>query len=183
MLNSAAGVTLPISKPAPPMTTISPILAAISGALIKAIAMLVKGPIAHNVTEPGSAERSASMMKSTPCCACNGITGSGRSSFSPSESPWIAAAEASVRSSGRAQPAKTLMSGRPASSQTRRAFRSVCASGRLPATATIPSTSSSSGDDNASKIATASSMPGSVSMIILRGSMTSSCRTGEGGEP
>src|SRR5271166_2842317 len=60
------------------------------------------------------------------------------------------------------------MSARPASSQTRRALRSVSASGRLPATATRPRTSNSSAAANASRIATASSRPGSVSMMIRR---------------
>jgi len=49
-----------------------------------------------------------------------------------------------------------------------RALRSVIASGLLPATATRLSTSSS-GDASANRIATASSVPGSVSMMIGRG--------------
>jgi len=39
----------------------------------------------------------------------------------------------------------------------------------LPATATMPSTSSSAGEASASRMATASSWPGSVSMMICRG--------------
>src|SRR5215472_987451 len=61
------------------------------------------------------------------------------------------------------------MSRRSANSQIRRAFRSVWESGRFPATAVIPSTSSSSDAPSASRIATASSRPGSVSIIICRG--------------
>jgi hypothetical protein len=86
-LATAAGVTLPISKPAPPMMTSSPIPAAMSGALTSAMAMSVSGPRAARVTLPGSAVRKVSMMKSTPCCACKSIAGSGRPSFSPNESP------------------------------------------------------------------------------------------------
>src|SRR5215472_10243179 len=61
------------------------------------------------------------------------------------------------------------MSRRSANSQIRRAFRSVWESGKFPATAVIPSTSSSSDAPNANRIATASSRPGSVSMMIWRG--------------
>src|SRR5215468_3101457 len=50
-----------------------------------------------------------------------------------------------------------------------RALRCVRASGTLPATATMPSTSSSAGEARASRMATASSWPGSVSMMIERG--------------
>jgi hypothetical protein len=49
---------------------------------------------------------------------------------------------------------------------------SVSASGTLPATAVIPSTSSS-GEAKASRIAIASSWPGSVSMMMGRGAMAS----------
>ena len=63
-------------------------------------------------------------------------------------------------------PAKTLVSGLPASSQILRALFSVSFSGTLPATAVIPSTSSS-GLASASRMASASSCPGSVSMMIL----------------
>src|SRR5882757_6873166 len=43
-----------------------------------------------------------------------------------------------------------------------------CLSPTLPATATMPSTSISAGEPSAKRIATASSWPGSVSIIILR---------------
>ena len=55
-----------------------------------------------------------------------------------------------------------------------RAFRSVSGRGTLPATAMMPRTSSSSGLASASRMATASSWPGSVSMMILRGGMEGS---------
>jgi hypothetical protein len=62
--NSAAGVTLPSSKQAPPMITSSATVVATSGALTSAMAILVNGPIAHNVIVPGSAARKASIRKS-----------------------------------------------------------------------------------------------------------------------
>lgn len=49
-----------------------------------------------------------------------------------------------------------------------RAFFDVSSSGTLPATAVIPKTSNASGAPSANKMATASSCPGSVSMMILR---------------
>jgi hypothetical protein len=55
----------------------------------------------------------------------------------------------------------------PAMSQSMRALRCVSASGTLPPTVVIPSNSSSSGDANASSSATASSCPGSQSMMIF----------------
>jgi hypothetical protein len=58
MLNSAAGVTLP--REPPPMMTSSAIPAAISGAMTRAVAMLVKGPSAHSVMLLGPAWRSVS---------------------------------------------------------------------------------------------------------------------------
>jgi hypothetical protein len=61
--NSAAGVTLPSSKQAPPMITSSATVVATSGALTSAMAM-GNGPIAHNVIVPGSAARKASIRKS-----------------------------------------------------------------------------------------------------------------------
>jgi hypothetical protein len=57
----------------------------------------------------------------------------------------------------RIAPGKDRMSVRPASSQTIRAFFWVSASGTLPATAVMPSTSTSSGLASARRIATASS--------------------------
>ena len=57
--------------------------------------------------------------------------------------PCTSSAVTSWRTSGRIAPAKTLMSGRPASSQILRAFFSVSDSGTLPATAVMPRISSS----------------------------------------
>src|SRR5215470_531988 len=60
------------------------------------------------------------------------------------------------------------MSVRPASSRILRALLWVRSRPTLPATATIPSSSISSGEASASRMATASSWPGSVSMMIWR---------------
>src|SRR5579875_2720880 len=168
MLNSAAGVTLPSSLRAPPMMTSSRARRTTSGALASATAISVYGPRAQSVMLSGAASRSASIRKSTPCRGCSGIDGSGSMSAPSPVSPCTLAAATGLRSSGRAQPAKTATSGRPASSQTRRAFFSVSANGRLPATATMPSTSNSADAASAHSRARASSVPGSVSMMILR---------------
>ena len=65
--------------------------------------------------------------------------------------------------SGRAAPAATGTSSRPASASTRRALRVVVSSGRLPATV-VSASSSTSGLASASRMAIASSTPGSQSM-------------------
>src|SRR5579875_3689038 len=159
MLNSAAGVTLPSSLRAPPMMPSSRSRRTTSGALASATAISVNGPRAQSVMLSGAASRSASIRKSTPCRGCSGIDGSGSMSAPSPVSPCTLAAATVLRSSGRA---------RPASSQTRRAFFSVSANGRLPATATMPSTSNSADAASAHSRARASSVPGSVSMMILR---------------
>ena len=169
MLNSAAGVMLPTWKYAPPIRTISWTRSMISGARSKAIAMLVSGPSGQRVTELVPSDRSVSMMKSTPCWSCNGMVGS--SIFGPSNPvvPCTCSAVTSLRLIGALAPAKTLVSVLPASSQTILAFFSVKGRGTFPATAVTPNTSTSSGEASAKRIATASSCPGSVSMMILRG--------------
>jgi hypothetical protein len=68
---------------------------------------------------------------------------------------------------GWAQPANTLISGRPASSHTWSALWLERARGTFPATQVMPNTLSS-GEAKASRIATASSWPGSVSIMMLR---------------
>jgi len=49
-------------------------------ALTSAIAILVNGPRAHKVIVPGWAARNVSTRKSTPCCDCSSIVGSGSNS-------------------------------------------------------------------------------------------------------
>ena len=79
MLNSAVGVTLPPSKKPPPISTICLMRGAIFGSRISASAMLVSGPSAQSVIVPLPPAISVSTMKSTACCFCSGIFGSGRS--------------------------------------------------------------------------------------------------------
>ena len=138
-----------------------------SGARRKAVAILVSGPSGQSVTVPEGSARSVSMRKSTAWRSCSGMTGAGSSGPSRPVLPCTCSAVTSLRSSGTSQPAKTGMSVRPASSQTMRALREVRGSGTLPATAVIPSTSSS-GEARARRMATASSCPGSVSMMMRR---------------
>ena len=63
MLNSAAGVTLPSSKQAPPITTSSRTSPEISGALASAMAIFVSGPNAHKVIVRDSSVRSRSIKR------------------------------------------------------------------------------------------------------------------------
>ena len=139
-----------------------------SGAFRNAVAILVSGPSGHSVTVPGGALRSVSMMKSTACCGCRAMTGSSICGPSSPVLPCTCSAVTSLRWRGASQPAKTRVSGFPASSQMMRVFFWVSGSGTLPATAVSPRTVRSSGLASASRIATASSCPGSVSMMICR---------------
>src|ERR687892_1181023 len=168
MLNSAAGVMLP-SPIAPPISTISLIRGTTSGAFCIAAAMLVSGPVGQSMTVPAGRTRRISMIASTACAGAGGMRGSGRSAPSSPVSPWMYSAVTRSRTRGRAQPAWTGRSKRPASSTTWRAFFSVSASGTLPATVVTASTSNSSGEASASRSASASSWPGSQSMMMGRG--------------
>ena len=132
---------------------------------------LVRGPSRQSVISPSGAAMTASMMRSTPWtlqrrrrgrAARPSLRGRCRRGHIP---PCC-----SGLTIGRAQPGATRMSGRPASSRIWRAFRSVLPSGTLPATA-VTATTSSSGEPSASRMAKASSWPGSVSMMILRALM------------
>ena len=78
--------------------------------------------------------------------------------------PWTTAASRQRgTTSGRAAPAATGTSSRPASASTRRALRVVVSSGWLPATV-VSASNSTSGLASASRMAIASSTPGSQSM-------------------
>ncbi len=167
MLNSAAGVVLPPSKNPPPMSTSSLIFGTISGARWMAVPTLVWGPSVHTVTESSFASRSVSISQSTACSALGDRAGSGSSTPSMPVLPCTCSAVTSGRTMGRAQPAKTGTSSRPASSHIFRAFFVVRSRGTLPATVVMPSTSSSR-DARANRMAMASSWPGSVSMMIGR---------------
>jgi len=81
--------------------------------------------------------------------------------------PAKLAAARAVRG-GRSAPAATGISVRPATSSSRSALGSVSSSGTLPATGVRASTFSS-GEFSARKMASASSVPGSVSIMTRRG--------------
>src|SRR5665213_2454362 len=165
MLNSAAGVMLPPSDQPPPIAMMRFMREAMRGSFTSASPILVRGPKQHKVTVPAGWLINVSMMKSGANCFCNGILGSGRIGPSKPVLPCTCSAVIKLRSIGREAPAKTFISGLPASSQILRAFTSVKCSGTLPATAVMPSTSIS-GEARANKMASASSWPGSVSMMI-----------------
>jgi hypothetical protein len=85
-LNSAAGVLLPGPNAAPPMKTISRTLAASRGSLTMASAILVIGPIGHNVMSPGLAI-TVSMMKSTAWPSASGTASGSRNTLPSPPSP------------------------------------------------------------------------------------------------
>src|SRR3954454_21091430 len=82
MLNSAAGVMLPPSAQAPPISTISRIFCTMPGFLTSAMPRLVSGPSMHSVIEASSAASSVSTRKSTVWPGLNAIAGSGRAGAS-----------------------------------------------------------------------------------------------------
>ena len=151
---------------APPITTIDAIRSASSGARRSAMAMLVSGPSAHIVRPSRGAARNRSSSAVTACPAASGVAGGGRSAPARPSGPQTNSAVTSGSTIGAAQPAYTGRYGWPASSVMRLAFAAVCATGTLPATAVTASTSKRSGSASASRIASASSWPGSVSMTM-----------------
>ena len=171
ILNSADGERLPPSRIAPPMMTISLTFLRISGCRSIAVPILLNGPVGISVTF--SVASRVSTMKSTACRSCKGVCGSKTSIPSMPVSPCIYSAVIASRTMGFSQPAKTGISGRPAISHIMRALRCVSSSGTFPATVVMPSIPTSSGDDIARNSATASSCPGSQSIMIGRGAMES----------
>ena len=166
MLNSAAGERLP-SPIAPPIRTMRSGRA--SGCSEKRSPMFVSGPVGTSVSLPSRA-RSSWAMKSTACCGCTAPFGGGRSGPSSPDSPWTCAATSSSRMNGRSAPAYTGMSPRPANSSTRSAFAVVLSRVWFPETV-VTATSSISGEARASRIAIASSWPGSQSRMMGVGVM------------
>ena len=159
-------MTLPNSREAPPIITICFIRGKISGALCSADAILVKGPSVHSETDFSGRFLISSITNSTALMACNGTLGSETSMPSSPLWPWTASAVTAWPHNGASQPANTGTSKTWAISQMKRALRAVNANGTFPATAVIPNTFSSLRKAKASIIATASSCPGSVSIII-----------------
>src|SRR6266851_6141085 len=164
-LNSAAGVTLPRSR-APPISTMRATLRASSGAWAKASAGLVKGPSRHSVRAPSSAAASVSSRKATAWRGCAAMVGGFSSAPARPSPPQMNSAVRNVRSRGLLAPRKTGTSGRPASSTRRNALAVVRSTGTLPATVVMPRRSRCATSARASRMATASSWPGSVSMMI-----------------
>src|ERR671923_496421 len=121
-------------------------------------ATFVSGPIGTSVTPSARRPR-----KSTACSSSGAFCGGGRSGPSSPVSPWTCLATNGSRSNGRFAPAATGTSSRPTNSSTRIAFAVVFSSVWLPATVVMP-TSSTSGLASASRIAIASSWPGSQSI-------------------
>ena len=140
---------------------------AISGAFSRAVPILVSGPRGHRVIDFNGACRIDLIIKSTACSDCICICGSGKVAPSKPVAPCTCSAVTNPRPMGWAQPANTLISGRPASSHTWSALWLVRARGTFPATQVMPNTLSS-GEAKASRIATASSWPGSVSIMMSR---------------
>ena len=171
MLNSAAGFTLPRDAE-PPMITKSLTHDASRGSRRSASPMLVSGPVATSVISPGAAA-AASMMKSIACPSSAARAGVGSTAPPRPVSPCTCPACSAGRSSGVPHPAVTGTEPRPTNDATARAFAVVLASSTLPATVVRPA-SSISGDPAAKAIASASSMPGSQSrmMVVL---MARSC--------
>ena len=162
MLNSALGVTFPISA-APPMNVIEAMLSLTSGWSRSNTPMLVSGPVGMRVTGSGLS-RIAAAMNSAAGSSTGSVEGSWSSGPSSPDSPWTYSAITSSRVSGAAAPTATGTSGRPASSSTISAFLVVFSSVVFPATVVTPRMSSS-GLATASKSAMASSCPGSQSMM------------------
>ena len=173
MLYSAEAVMLPPSLRAPPITTISRRRPARCGAMVSAVATLVMGPVTASVIAPTGASRSVRTRNSTACSAAAAAAGSCTVSAPSPDSPWKCPASTGARDIGRGQPANTGTSSRPAISRTSRALRAVSGAATLPPTVVMPSRSSASRAANARNSATASSTPGSQSMISLRLSMSS----------
>ena len=162
MLNSAAGVTLPVPSE-PPIIATRPSAPGSSGRSAASSAMFVSGPTGASST--GSSLRSRiSASRSTACIGTTAALDSGTGAPpSPSVPCTTAASRPRGTTSGRAAPAATGTSSRPASASTRSALRVVVSSGRLPATV-VRASNSTSGLASASRMAIASSTPGSQSM-------------------
>src|SRR5690606_2818288 len=149
---------------APPIITIRSIRPAMSGARRSASAILVSGPRAQMVSKPGSQPRAIVISCSTACPASAGRPGCGRSAPASPSAPQTNSAVWRGKTSGRSAPANTGTSVLPARSQIRMALAVVFSTPTLPATVVIALTSSWSRAASATRMATASSCPGSVSM-------------------
>jgi hypothetical protein len=106
-------------------------------------------------------------MRSTACRGSAATLGAANVGPSRPVAPWIDRATRSGRVDGASEPAAIGMPRIPATEQTRRALSVVFSSVWLPATVVI-ATSSIAGEAAASRMAMASSWPGSQSRMIGR---------------
>ena len=119
MLNSAAGVQLPVAMP-PPMRLMRAILPFSSGCASSSAATFVCGPVATMVT--GSLASRRTFAISSGAGSSDGAkAGSGSAGPSRPDSPWTEGAFITSFSSGCGQPLPTGASS-PMSVQTRRAL-------------------------------------------------------------
>ena len=166
MFASAAGLTLPLTVAAPPMMTTSATWLMMRGSNKSARAILVSGPTGTSVTSPGC----AMIVSTINCAAVRGWgckVGAGWLVLpSPSSPCTKAAAPWYITCNGLAAPCTTGTDERPANSTRCSAFCVAVAVSTLPKMVVRPSTSSS-GAAKAKRIAIASSIPGSVSIIIF----------------
>ena len=132
-----------------------------SGCCLSKSAMFVSGAVGTSTT-PGSI---SSASRSTAFDLTGSTEGTGSSGPSRPVSPCTCTAVRRSRRSGAPAPAATGMSLRPAISSVTSALRVVLSSVWFPATVVTP-ISSTSGEASASRIAIASSWPGSQSMTI-----------------
>ena len=166
MLNSAAGVILP-PESEPPIRTMPLTNRAKSGSVLKAIAILVRGPTGIRVTSPGYF-RTILQISSAADSGTGLIFGSGNTAPPNPLLPCAYSAVTRRRRSGTLAPAATGISVRPAISTMRMAFGRVNSRGTFPDTAVMASIFSS-GDRMANSNANASSTPVSVSRMTRDG--------------
>ena len=153
------------------MRTISSIFSLTSGYWTKSRARLVSGPMGTRVTF-SSLRSNTRRMASTAWSFTGCTVTSSKAKPSIPDSPWVSPASYCMPVSDREAPAAT---GTPAFHRVirRRALWVVFSTLTLPDTVVI-SWTSSSGLNMAMAMAAASSMPGSVSIMILRMDLSSS---------
>ena len=171
MLNSAAGVTLPSARDAPPMITSSPSRAAMSGALTSASRDVGQRP----QRAPGDAvRRRAAHRLDQEVDPVLGPQRQRRHRAAAAAEPAVAmrddrAATSVARQRPRGTRHRPACRAGPPARTDRRALRSVTASGRLPATATSPSDLQLRRRPAPAGSRPRRRCPGSVSMMIARG--------------
>ena len=89
MLNSAAAVTFPPPKPAPPMTTTRPAFFTVSGSSRSARARLVRGPRVMMSISPSPLSRRASSIRQTPCPSPRRSRSGARPRSPMPSCPWV----------------------------------------------------------------------------------------------